>query len=121
MENTDSQKPKDNSGVVSVQFADKNDLYGAYMPFIKNGALFVQTKKSYSLGEEVFLLIRLLEEPEKFSVAGKVVWITPPCAQGGRKAGIGVQFVSDNAAQLRNKIETTLAGMLQSDRATDTL
>ena len=93
-------------------------LYAAYMPFIRNGGLFIPTNKNYKLGDEVFMLLNLMEEPEKIPVAGKVVWITPKGAQGNRAAGIGVQF-NDGDNTARNKIETYLAGALKSDRPTD--
>lgn len=109
------------SGVFFVNIKDKNELYHAYMPYIQGGALFIQTDKDFNIGEEVFLLIKLMDEPEKFPVAGEVIWITPKCAQGGRAAGIGVKFLSDDADELRGKIETYLAGALLSERHTDTM
>ena len=39
-------------GILSLAVRDKNALYAAYMPFIKNGGLFVPTKKSYTLGKK---------------------------------------------------------------------
>lgn len=108
------------NGILSLTIKDKSVLYAAYMPFIKNGGLFIPTNKSYKLGDEVFMLLNLMDEPEKIPVAGKVVWITPKGAQGNRAAGVGVQFNDcDNAA--RNKIETYLAGALKSDRPTHTM
>lgn len=108
------------NGILSLTIKDKSVLYAAYMPFIKNGGLFIPTNKSYKLGDEVFMLLNLMDEPEKIPVAGKVVWITPKGAQGNRAAGVGVQFhESDNTA--RNKIETYLAGALKSDRPTHTM
>lgn len=93
------------NGILSLTIKDKSVLYAAFMPFIKNGGLFIPTNKSYKLGDEVFMLLNLMDEPEKIPVAGKVVWITPKGAQGSRAAGIGVQFnEGDNTA--RNKIET---------------
>jgi type IV pilus assembly protein PilZ len=47
------------------------------MPFVRNGGLFIPTAKSYKLGDEVFMLLNLMDEPEKIPVAGKVVCITP--------------------------------------------
>ena len=41
-------------------------LYAAYMPFIKNGGLFIPTNKSYKLGDEVFMLLNLMDERKKF-------------------------------------------------------
>lgn len=108
------------NGILSLTIKDKSVLYAAFMPFIKNGGLFIPTNKSYKLGDEVFMLLNLMDEPEKIPVAGKVVWITPKGAQGSRAAGIGVQFnEGDNTA--RNKIETYLAGALTSDRPTHTM
>lgn len=108
------------SGILSLTIKDKAVLYAAYMPFIQNGGLFIPTAKQYSLGDEVFLLLTLMEEPEKLPVAGKVVWITPKGAGGTRAAGIGVQF-NDETDVARKKIETYLAGALQSDRPTHTM
>ena len=112
--------PGARNGILSLTIKDKAVLYAAYMPFIKGGGLFIPTSKTYRLGDEVFLLLNLMDEPEKIPVAGKVAWITPRGAQGNRAAGVGVQFnESDNVA--RNKIETYLAGALKSDRVTHTL
>ena len=95
-------------------------LYAAYMPYIRQGGLFIPTQKQYQLGDEVFLLLNLMDEPEKIPVAGKVIWITPKGAQGNRAAGIGVQFNGDDEAA-RTKIESYLAGSLSSDRPTHTM
>ena len=108
------------NGILSLAIKDKAVLYAAYMPFIQNGGLFIPTKKEYDLGDEVFMLLNLMDEAEKLPVAGKVVWITPKGAQGNRAAGIGVQF-NDQDDMARTKIETYLAGALQSDRHTHTM
>ncbi|MEJ6656385.1 MAG: PilZ domain-containing protein [Pseudomonas sp.] len=108
------------NGILSLTIKDKSVLYAAYMPFVKQGGMFIPTNKSYQLGDEVFMLLSLMEEPEKIPVAGKVIWITPRGAQGNRAAGIGVQF-SDQDNTARSKIETYLAGALKSDRPTHTM
>ncbi|MBL4608968.1 MAG: PilZ domain-containing protein [Pseudomonadales bacterium] len=108
------------SGILSLTIKDKAVLYAAYMPFVVNGGLFIPTSKQYRLGDEVFLLLTLMDEPEKIPVAGKVVWITPRGAGGTRAAGIGVQF-NEEGDTARKKIETYLAGALQSDRPTHTM
>jgi type IV pilus assembly protein PilZ len=108
------------NGILSLSIKDKAVLYAAYMPFVRNGGLFIPTKKDYALGDEVFMLLNLMDEAEKIPVAGKVVWLTPKGAQGNRAAGIGVQF-NDQDDVARSKIETYLAGSLQSDRHTHTM
>ena len=59
-----------------------------YMPFVRNGGLFIPTNSSYKLGDEVFMLLSIMGEDEKIPVAGRVIWITPKGAQGKRTAGI---------------------------------
>ena len=107
-------------GILSLTIKDKAILYSAYMPFIKNGGLFIPTNKDYKLGDEVFLLLNLMDEPDKIPVAGKVIWITPKGAQGNRQAGVCVQF-SDQDDTARRTIENYLAGSLESDRPTHTM
>jgi type IV pilus assembly protein PilZ len=107
-------------GILSLTIKDKAVLYAAYMPFLENGGLFVPTNKRYRIGDEVFMLLTLMDEPEKIPIAGRVVWITPAGAQGNRQAGIGVQFsVQDAAANA--KIENHLGGALNSERQTHTM
>lgn len=108
------------NGILSLTIKDKAVLYSAYMPFINNGGLFVPTNKSYQLGDEVFMLLTLMDESEKIPISGRVVWLTPRGAQGNRTAGIGVQFSEQDAAA-NTRIENHLAGSLQSDRPTHTM
>ena len=100
--------PGGRSGILSLSIKDKAALYSAYMPFVTNGGLFVATDKNYKLGEEIFLLLNIMDEPEKIPVAGKVVWITPQGAKGNRSAGIGVQFSDpDDPARRPCPLSTT--------------
>jgi len=107
--------------ILSFVIKDKNALYAAFMPFVKNGGLFIPTSKRYELGDEIFLLLRLMDEPERIPVAGKVIWITPPGAEGNRAVGVGIQFSDEDQGVARRKIEEYLAGMLSSDRPTHTM
>ena len=108
-------------GILSLTIKDKSALYAAYMPFVKNGGLFIPTNKHYELGDEVFMLLTLMDEPEKLPVAGKIIWLTPKGAQGNRAAGIGVQFSDQGDGSAQKKIETYLAGALSADRPTHTM
>ena len=38
-------------GILSLNIKDKSALYAAYMPYVKNGGLFIPTNKQYSLGD----------------------------------------------------------------------
>lgn len=107
--------------VLSLTIKDKSALYAAYMPFLKGGGLFIPSNKHYKLGEEVFMLLTLLEEKEKIPVAGQVVWLTPIGAQGNRAAGVGIQFSQKDSGVARTKIEALLGGALKSERPTHTM
>ncbi|HEX5513856.1 MAG TPA: PilZ domain-containing protein [Gammaproteobacteria bacterium] len=108
-------------GILSLTIQDKNALYAAYMSFLKNGGLFIPTTNQYSLGDEVFILLSLMDDKEKIPVVGRVAWITPKGAQGNRTAGIGLQFAEKDSGVARTKIEARLAGALESDRPTHTM
>ena len=109
------------SGVLSLAIKEKAALYAAYMPFIKSGGLFIPTNKSFKIGDEVFMLLSLIDDPLKLKVVGHVIWITP-VTQGSRPQGIGVQFSEkDGGQEARNKIEALLGGVLKSTRPTHTM
>ena len=108
-------------GIISLAIKDKGSLYASYIPFVKNGGLFIPTSKNFNLGEEVFMLLTLMEETERIPVAGQVIWITPQGSQGNRTTGIGVQFSSQDSGETRTKIEALLGGALQADRPTHTM
>ncbi len=115
------QTTGDNRSLFFITFHDKQALYNKYMPFVINGGLFVPTQKKFHLGDEVYLLLKLLDDTEKYTISGRVMWMTPQSAQRGRPAGIGVQFENDEASHVRNKIEGYLAGFLKSEKDTDTM
>ncbi|MEI7574550.1 MAG: hypothetical protein RLZZ541_1337 [Pseudomonadota bacterium] len=108
-------------GVLSLAIKEKNALYAAYMSYVKGGGLFIPTNKPFKIGEEVFMLLSLIDDPMKLKVVGHVVWVSP-AAQAGRPQGIGVQFSEkDGGLQARDKIESLLGGALQSSRPTHTM
>ena len=113
--------PTARPGMLSLSIKDKSSLYAAYMPFVKNGGLFIPTNKSYNLGDEVFMLLTLMDDGERLPVAGKIIWMSPTGAQGNRANGVGVQFSPQDKGVTRGKIETHLAGALKADRITHTM
>jgi len=108
-------------GILSLSIKDKNALYAAYMSFVNNGGLFIPTTRDYEMGQEVFMLLNLMEETDRIPIAGKVIWKTPQGSEGYRATGIGVQFSDQDGGMARNKIETYLAGALGSERNTHTM
>jgi type IV pilus assembly protein PilZ len=89
---------------------------------LKNGGIFIPTSRVYALGDNVFVLLSLLEDPAKLAVAGKVVWVTPANAQNNHPQGIGIQFnVDESGVEAKRRIEGILAGLLTSSRPTYTV
>jgi type IV pilus assembly protein PilZ len=108
--------------VIQLVFREKGALYAAYMPLLTDGGLFVPTAREYKLGEDIYLLLSLPDDPQRFPVAGKVAWITPPNASGGRTQGVGVRFPNDDKTrQLKIKIEEILGTSISSAKPTQTL
>ena len=108
--------------VIQLVFREKGALYAAYIPVFTDGGLFVPTTREYKLGEDIYLLLSLPDDPQRFPVAGKVAWITPPNASGGRTQGVGVRFPNDDKSrQLKIKIEEVLGTSISSTKPTQTL
>ena len=108
--------------VLSLAIKEKAALYAAYMPFLANGGMFVPTAKPYQIGDEIYLILALMDDPNKYPIAGKVAWITPAGANNNKAQGIGVHFPADDTGQrAKLRIEEILGAALRSSRATHTL
>ena len=114
--------PAARPSVLSLAIKEKTALYAAYMPFLKFGGVFVPTPKPYKIGDEIYLILALMDDPNKYAIAGKVAWITPPGANNNKAQGIGVHFPDDESGRrTKLRIEEILGAALRSSRATHTL
>jgi type IV pilus assembly protein PilZ len=121
-DNLSLPQPAARPGVLSLTIKERSALYAAYMPYLKGGGIFIPTSKTYRIGDEVLMLLTLLDEPAKLPVDGHVAWITPAGSQNNKIQGIGVQFSeNENGITMRNKIEGLLGGTLKSSRQTHTM
>jgi type IV pilus assembly protein PilZ len=108
--------------VIQLVFREKGALYAAYIPAFTDGGLFVPTTREYALGDDIYLLLSLPEDTQRYPVAGKISWITPANASGGRTQGVGVRFPADEKTRmLRVKIEQLLGTNISSSKPTQTL
>ena len=108
--------------VIQLAIKEKAALYAAYIPLFTDGGIFIPTAREYGLGDDVYVLLTLPEDPQRYPVAGKVAWITPGRAAGNRAPGVGIRFPSDDKSrQLKAKIEEALGGTMASDRPTQTI
>ena len=108
--------------VVQLAIKEKAALYAAYIPMFKEGGVFFPTARDYQLGDDVYVLITLPDDTQRYPVAGKVAWVTPAKASGNRTQGVGVRFPNDEKSRLlKLKIEEILGAHLASERPTQTI
>jgi type IV pilus assembly protein PilZ len=108
--------------VIQLAIKEKAALYAAYISAFTEGGIFIPSSKDYKLGDDVYVLITLPEDPQRYPVAGKVAWITPAKAAGNRTQGIGIRFPTDEKSKLlKIKIEQLLGAHLGSERPTQTI
>ena len=109
-------------GVFTLVIRSKAALYAAWIPLLRGGGIFLPSNRPHALGEEVLILLSLLDDPSKIPLQGHVAWINPAHSAGNRPQGIGVQLSdSEVARELKKKVEGLLAGALQSSRPTHTI
>lgn len=111
----------DDVQTICCAYSTEAALYQAYMPYLRDGGLFVRSNYILPLGTQVCLSVTLMNEPEHYNIDARVAWITPRGAQSNKPAGLGFQFVGESSRHFCNKIETCLAGMLKSTQLTDTM
>jgi len=107
--------------VLSLAVKERAALYAAYMPFLTNGGIFVPTSRVHKLGDEIYLILSLMDDMSKYPIAGKVVWVTPGGAHNNKAQGIGLHFPADESGlRARQRIEEILGAAVTSSRATHT-
>ncbi len=108
--------------VIQLAIREKAALYAAYIPLFTEGGVFIPSARDYKLGDDIYVLLTLPEDTQRYPVAGKVAWVTPPRASGNRTQGVGVRFPNDEKSRLlKIKIEEILGAHLASDRPTQTI
>lgn len=107
--------------VLQLALKEKGALYAAYISLFAEGGIFVATNREFRLGDDVYVLLTLPDDAQRYPIAGKVGWVTPAGA-GHRAQGIGVRFPAEpKSEELKAKIETVLGSWLGSDRPTQTI
>lgn len=122
MNTSENPTQKKRPAVIALKIPDKQALYMSYMPYLKRRGMFISRNNSkIKMGDEVFLVLDIWCEPEKFNIAGKVVWVTPDNAQNGKKSGFGVHFNKTESQQISSIIERILGNKMNSKYATLTM
>jgi type IV pilus assembly protein PilZ len=108
--------------VIQLAIKEKAALYAAYIPLFSEGGIFIPTSRDYKLGDDIYVLLSIPDDPQRYPVAGKVAWVTPAKAVGNRTQGVGILFPRDEKSRLlKIKIEEILGASIGSDRPTQTI
>lgn len=108
--------------VLQLRMDTPLDLYQAYISVFSEGGLFVQTHRDYQMGDELYGLLTLPQDPKRHPFIGHVAWITPANSPTGRPQGVGLRFSADaRGAILKSTIETALGSLLGGQRTNDTV
>ena len=97
-------------GMLNCSFDTVSILQKSFMPFFKNGGLFVETKKPYNMGDKVVLLLSLPDK-SRHAAPGEIAWINP--SFGHRPSGVGIAFneMDSKNQEIKTLIETLLIGL----------
>ncbi len=119
-----------NNRILPIRIDDLSVLQSAYMPFLKNGGLFISSGNTFQsdsnllekfqLNSRAFLILQLLNETEKLVITSKVAWITPVRTRIGQCSGLGFQFENANSV-IKARIESLLVGRIESPNPAQTL
>ena len=110
MDAGDSAPATSRPGVIQIAIKEKTALYAAYMPFVAGGGLFVPTTRPGRLGDEIYIILSLMDDPAKIPITGKIVWITPADMLNLNAS----EMVATCKAQMEQEQEGTVLG-LQAD------
>lgn len=83
---------------LSVRVSDVQVLQRCYLPFLRNGGLFIPCEHAYQLRQRVFLILKLpapvglTDSGTTHALTTTVAWLTPTEAQDGKGMGVGLHF-----------------------------
>lgn len=110
-----------NVKILTISIKELAALYSSYMSFTRGGGLFIPTQEQFQLGDEVMLLLTLMDHPDKLPLKGKVAWINYQ-QSAMRPKGIGITFPEDAIGnQAKSLIERYLASVLDNPHPTYTM
>ncbi len=93
--------------VIPLTIKTPEQLAAMYLPFIRNGGLFLPTPKLPKMGDEIAFLLKLPGRSQSLKVLTRVVWLNPP--GGSSRVGFGVQFDEQDKGETRRAIEEILS------------
>lgn len=98
---------------LSMAVGDKPALHACYMPFIKDGGVFVPSTNHFQLHQQVLLHLRLVEDGKKLQIPARVVWISPGIGRHSTSPGVGLQFTGEHRHRVKQYLENILGDLLK--------
>lgn len=84
-------------------------LLAAYIPLFADGGIFIPSSRDYRLGDDVYVLLSLPDDPQRYPVAGKVAWVSArQSARRSRPAWASASPADEKSRQLKLRIEEIL-------------
>ncbi|MBC54051.1 MAG: hypothetical protein CMQ34_09490 [Gammaproteobacteria bacterium] len=117
----DAGQPQVGPLLLSVSIDDAQVLQRCYLPFLRNGGLFVPGMHRYPLRQRLCLILKLpppaatAPDPARvtYVLMVRVAWLATPEAQGGRGVGVGLHF--ENTLRDKTCPDTTRTGAIEGD------
>ncbi len=107
-------------GIIQASIPDIETLFASYMPYVVGGGLFIPSKLSVQLGEEVFVLTTLPEQTQKIPLTGKVIWVSQK-QNGIKPQGFGIQLTGEKGVSFKNEADRLVAGLKSTGRKSYTM
>lgn len=107
----------------NITIDDKKELYKCYLPFIKDGGIFIPFGEDVNAdniypGMSILLLLTVIEPKNRVSISAKVVWIQ----KTGSVKGYGISLGTGAPAKsLKDYIEMTVSDLAQKKEPTYTI
>lgn len=97
---------------LSLSLANTEAVHNHYMPFFKDGGLFIPTPLNIEFNTKVILQLKLQQEQKKLTIPGIVSWVAPVGVQRGIGQGIGIQFHGEHCNKIQRFFEELLGDLM---------
>lgn len=94
---------------IQLYFKARHHLYMSYMPDVQTFGLFVPTSRDLEIGQNIHVLLKILDEPERSFISARVIDKREAGNKAEKPKGLFLQFDDENSLELKNKIDELLS------------
>ena len=117
-----ARPPVERRKKMNITIRDRTLLYNSWMSFSKTGGLFVPSEEPFKIGDEVMIVLNVMEHDRGFILLCKVGWISASAGNAAHPKGVGLVFPGDDNGRAAKAVcEMNLAGLLDNPRMTYTM